>query len=186
MPKNAENPLVSIGMGSKSDRDIVAKAVKVLRTFDIPIEVKVKSAHRTPERMAEYASELGPRGVKLAILVAGGSAHLPGMVEAFGKVVPCLAVPVFRPERGHGDEAKKSSDSMPPGIPLAVFPNNAADRAALFAVQMLGVYDSDLRRKYERYHQDLHDGVIADNDLLEELGFEEWDEMLNQQEAGTA
>jgi len=95
--------------------------------------------------------------------------------------VPVLAVPVRRVERGHGDEARKSSIAMPPGIPLAVFPDNAADRAALYTVRMLATTDEELRERYEASQSKMHDDVAAQDERIQEIG---WDEF--QAELATA
>ncbi len=166
-------PKVAVIMGSVSDADVADKAIEVLEEFEVSYEVGIKSAHRTPNEMLTYAEGLADRGVQIVIALAGGSAHLPGMV-ASSTSVPVLAVPVRRSQRGHGDEAMKSSIAMPPGIPLAVFGDNAADRAALFAVRVLGLKDDDLNKRYQQSQQEMADAVVAQDQSVAELGWKEF------------
>lgn len=168
------SPQVSLVMGSKNDGDIANLAVQVLDQFNVSYEVGIKSAHRTPERMLSYAHSLQARGLKVVIALAGGSAHLPGMI-ASSTELPVLAVPVKRDH--HNDEALKSSIAMPSGIPLAVFPNNGADRAALFAVRILSLSDNQLHLNYLKYIEDMKSQVIEQDALLENLG---WNSYFDQ------
>ncbi len=166
-----KTPLVSIAMGSVSDGDIAEKAMAVLEQFGVYYEVGVKSAHRTPQHMLDYAKGVADRGIKVVIAMAGGSAHLPGMV-ASDTSVPVLAVPIKRFERGHGDEALKSSIAMPPGIPLATFGNNAADRAALFAVRILSLSDTVLQKRYVASQEALTTKVAAQDTEIAKNGWQ--------------
>ena len=172
----SKQPLVAVIMGSVSDGDVAEKALEVLRQFEVPYEVGVKSAHRTPARMLEYAKGVQARGIQIVIAIAGGSAHLPGMV-ASETSLPVLAVPVRRSQKGQGDEARKSSIAMPPGIPLAVFGDNAGDRAALFAVRVLGLSDSELYTKYVNSQSEMTASVAAQDEQIQENGWEKfWSE----------
>ena len=166
-----DQPVVSIVMGSASDADIAAGAVKVLEEFGVRYETTIKSAHRTPSEMISYAEGLSERGIKLVIAFAGGSAHLPGMV-ASSTDVPVLAVPVKRDH--HGDEARKSSIAMPPGVPLSVFGNNAAGNAALFCIRTLALSDNSLRERYAESQQAMARSVRETDKELQKLGWEEW------------
>lgn len=136
---------VGIIMGSDSDLDVMQKAADVLREFGISHEVRIVSAHRTPEWMMEYASSAEERGLKVIIAGAGGSAHLPGMVASHTSL-PVIGVPVKRPDHDH--EALWSMIKMPKGIPLATMPENGADNAALLAVRILALSDDELSKKY--------------------------------------
>jgi len=173
MTDQSQNPFVSVVLGSASDADVADKAVEVLKDFNVPFEVGIKSAHRTPDRMLSYAKDLQGRGVKVVIAIAGGSAHLPGMI-ASETSIPVLAVPVKRPEKGHGDEALKSSIAMPAGIPLAVFPNNGADRAALFAIRMLALNDAKLQRDYLASQLEMKLAVESQDELIQKYGWEDF------------
>ena len=123
------NPKVGIIMGSDSDLDIMKKSAEVLDELGIENEVEVISAHRTPDRMAEYGKSAKQRGLQVIIAGAGGSAHLPGMTAAYTEL-PVVAVPIVR--EGKTDAAIKSSNAMPPGVPLAVMPANGSINAALY------------------------------------------------------
>jgi phosphoribosylaminoimidazole carboxylase PurE protein len=154
---------VGIIMGSDSDLDIMALAAKTLDEFGIANEVRIISAHRTPDKMSEYARAAAGRGLKIIIAGAGGSAHLPGMT-ASETVLPVIAVPVKRDNHDH--EALWSNIKMPGGIPLATMPENGAKNAALLAVRILALSDSVLAEKYKSYVRKLHDDVIQiDNDI---------------------
>lgn len=150
--------VVGVIMGSESDLDVMTGAIEVLREFGVPFEVRVVSAHRTPDRMVEYARTASDRGLKIIIAGAGGSAHLPGMT-ASETALPVLAVPVKRPEHDH--EALWSSVRMPPGIPLATMPENGARNAALFAVEVLALHDAALAAAYQEFRARQHADVVA-------------------------
>lgn len=151
-------PLVGIIMGSDSDLDIMGTAAETLEGFGVLSEVRIISAHRSPDEMAEYAAEAASRGLKVIIAGAGGSAHLPGMTASH-TTLPVLAVPIKRAEGDH--EALWSNIKMPPGVPLATLPENGARNAALLAVEILALSDPELTSKYETFRQEQHDGVIA-------------------------
>jgi phosphoribosylaminoimidazole carboxylase PurE protein len=112
-------PLVGIIMGSDSDLDVMSEAAKILDEFNVPNEVRIISAHRTPDEMMSYAAEAKGRGLKVIIAGAGGSAHLPGMTASHTPL-PVIAIPVKRDHHDH--EALWSNIKMPPGIPLATLP----------------------------------------------------------------
>lgn len=166
-----DQPVVSIVMGSASDADVADAAVKVFEEWGIEYETAIKSAHRTPDEMIAYAEGLAERGIKIVIALAGGSAHLPGMV-ASSTEVPVLAVPVKRAH--HGDEARKSSIAMPPGVPLAVFGDNAAGNAALFCIRTLATTDRELRDRYVESQSAMASSVTETDKELQKLGWQEW------------
>lgn len=168
---NVSSPLIGIIMGSDSDLDIMSEAAKTLDQFEVPYEVRITSAHRTPEWMSEYAKNAEERGLKVIIAGAGGSAHLPGMT-ASDTTLPVIAVPIKRPH--HEDEARKSSIAMPKGIPLAVMPNNAADRAALFAVRILGISGKVLAAKYKSFVKTMNEDALMKDKRLQEVGWKEY------------
>ena len=150
-------PVVGIIMGSESDLDVMSKAADTLKSFGVEYEVRVVSAHRTPDVMAEYAAAAKDRGLKVIVAGAGGSAHLPGMTASHTPL-PVIAVPVKRDNHDH--EALWSSIKMPPGIPLATLPENGAKNAALLAVEILSLSDPELAAKYEAFRQKRHDEVL--------------------------
>lgn len=143
-------PQVGIIMGSKSDLDIMTEAAKILEEFGIEHEVRVLSAHRTPDEAAEYVKTAKDRGLKLIIAGAGGSAHLAGVAAAH-TYLPVLSIPIKR--QGHDHEALFSNIMMPPGVPLAVMPENGGKNTGLMAVAILALSDKELTKKYEDYRQ---------------------------------
>jgi 5-(carboxyamino)imidazole ribonucleotide mutase len=168
------NPLVGIIMGSDSDLDVMSAAAKTLDEFGVANEVRVVSAHRTPDEMASYAREAGGRGIKVIIAGAGGSAHLPGMT-ASETTLPVIAIPIKREHHSH--EAFWSNIKMPPGVPLATMPENGAKNGALLAVRILSLQDSDLAAKYADFVKKQHDAVLEIDAALQEKG---WESLLSQ------
>lgn len=168
------NPLVGIIMGSDSDLDVMSQAAKVLDEFGVANEVRVVSAHRTPDEMVSYAREAAERGLKVIIAGAGGSAHLPGMTTS-ETTLPVIAIPIKREHHGH--EAFWSNIKMPPGVPLATMPENGAKNGALLAVRILALQDSELAQKYADFVKKQHDVVLEIDAALEEKG---WESILNQ------
>lgn len=165
---DAEKPLVGIIMGSTSDLDIMTAAATMLDTFEVPYEVRIISAHRTPDVMNEYAATAQSHGLKIIIAGAGGSAHLPGMTASHTPL-PVLAVPVKRDNHDH--EALWSNVKMPPGIPLATMPENGAKNAALMAVEVLALQDEGLAKRYQAYRQELHDQVVQEDTKVQQQGW---------------
>jgi 5-(carboxyamino)imidazole ribonucleotide mutase len=135
-------PLVGVLMGSESDWPTMKAAVEVLREYGVPFEARVISAHRTPARMAEYASAAHGRGLKVLIAAAGGAAHLPGMVASYTPL-PVVGVPVPVGEL-QGLDALLSIVQMPRGIPVATVAIGNAQNAGLLAVQILATHDPAL------------------------------------------
>lgn len=138
--------LVSVVMGSQSDYPTMQKAIDILQEFHIPHEVKIVSAHRTPQRLYEFASSAADRGVKVIIAGAGGAAHLPGMVASLTHL-PVLGVPV-QSKALSGMDSLLSIVQMPAGVPVATFAigEAGAKNAGLFAVSMLAVSNADLTK----------------------------------------
>lgn len=163
--------IVGIIMGSDSDLDIMSEAAKLLDTFEVPYEVRVISAHRTPDIMDDYAAQAKGRGLKLIIAGAGGSAHLPGMTASHTPL-PVIAVPVKRDNHDH--EALWSNVKMPPGIPLATMPENGARNAALLAVEILSLSDDELAGKYDIFRKRQHDSVIDTDNEITNLGWQKY------------
>lgn len=156
-------------MGSDSDLDIMSEAAKTLEQFMVPYEVRIVSAHRTPDVMVKYAEEARGRGIKIIIAGAGGSAHLPGMTASHTPV-PVLAVPVKRPHHDH--EALWSSVKMPSGIPLATMPENGAKNAALLAVEVLALNDAALASRYDTFREEQHAAVLAVDKEIQKQGWQ--------------
>ncbi len=142
-------PLVSVVMGSKSDSDCMSKAIEVLREFGVDFEAQVLSAHRTPERMFEFAKSAKDRGVEVIIAGAGGAAHLPGMIASLTPL-PVIGVPV--PSRHlSGLDSLLSIVQMPVGVPVASVAIGNSGNAALLAVRILGIRHPDLAQRMVRY-----------------------------------
>jgi phosphoribosylaminoimidazole carboxylase PurE protein len=148
MPRSREtaSPLVGILMGSDSDLPTMGEAAKVLQEFDVPFEIHVSSAHRTPDRVIRFARDAEKRGFRVLIAGAGGAAHLAGVTAAH-TVLPVIGVPI---EGGalHGLDALLSTVQMPGGIPVATVAigKSGARNAGLLAVQILALTDARLRR----------------------------------------
>jgi 5-(carboxyamino)imidazole ribonucleotide mutase len=155
------NPIVSVVMGSESDWDTLRASVEILTRFSIPHEARVVSAHRTPERMVEYALEASGRGIEVIIAGAGGAAHLPGMIASLTSL-PVLGVPV-RSQVLAGVDSLLSIVQMPAGVPMATFAIGlaGATNAALFAARILALHDADLGQRLAEYREEQADKVIA-------------------------
>ncbi len=144
-----KKPVVGIIMGSASDLPIMAEAARVLESLNIPHEVTVVSAHRTPRRAFEYASRAVSRGLKVIIAGAGGAAHLPGVMAAL-TTVPVIGVPIKSANSIEGLDSILSILQMPGGIPVATVGLNAAQNAGILAAQILAVSDKSLARNLSR------------------------------------
>ena len=161
-------PLVGIIMGSDSDWETMREADALLERFGVPREVEVVSAHRTPERMFEYAQGAEARGLKILIAGAGGAAHLPGMVSALSRL-PVLGVPV-QSKALQGLDSLLSIVQMPGGVPTATFAIGAAGakNAALFACRILALHDPDLRRQLEEHRDEEAGAARAGTDRIKQ------------------
>ncbi len=153
------NPKVGIIMGSDSDLGVMQDAANILKEFHVPFEISVVSAHRTPDRMFEYAKSSHARGLKVIIAGAGGAAHLPGMVAAI-TTLPVIGVPVKSSNSIDGWDSILSILQMPNGVPVATVALNAAKNAGLLAIQILATSDHELVKKLEAYKIEMHDQVI--------------------------
>lgn len=141
--------LVGIIMGSDSDLPTMKEAALVLKEFNVPFEIKVVSAHRTPNDMSEYGESAEGRGLKIVIAGAGGSAHLPGMIASH-TILPVIGVPV-QSKCLQGIDSLYSIVQMPPGVPVATVAIGGAKNAGLLAVQMLAINDTTLAAKLHDY-----------------------------------
>ncbi|WAC39984.1 5-(carboxyamino)imidazole ribonucleotide mutase [Pedobacter sp. SL55] len=145
---------VGIIMGSKSDLPVMQDAADICKEFGVDFEITVVSAHRTPDRMVQYAKEAAGRGIKVIIAGAGGAAHLPGMVASI-TTVPVIGVPVKSSNSIDGWDSILSILQMPNGIPVATVALNAAKNAGLLAVQILSTAKPELAEKMQTYKDDL-------------------------------
>ena len=154
-------PMVGVVMGSKSDFEVMSSAVEMLREFGVPHEMRVVSAHRTPDLLFEYAEMAQSRGLRAIIAGAGGAAHLPGMLAA-KTLVPVLGVPVPATSL-QGMDSLLSIVQMPKGVPVATFAigRAGAANAALFAVEMLAAADEGLREKLASWRDVRKKEVLA-------------------------
>lgn len=159
---------VGIIMGSKSDLNIMNDAADIMKAFEIEFEITVVSAHRTPERMFNYAKEAASRGIKVIIAGAGGAAHLPGMVASI-TTLPVIGVPVKSSNSIDGWDSILSILQMPNGIPVATVALNAAKNAGLLAVQILATADNSLVTKMQDYKDELRKKVEESATDLENL-----------------
>lgn len=159
-------------MGSDSDLPTMEKAIAVCADFSVSYEVAIISAHRTPTRMVEYASNAHHRGIKVIIAGAGGAAHLPGMVASLTPL-PVIGVPVTTRQL-KGVDSLYSIVQMPRGIPVATVAIGNAQNAGLLAVQILATNNSQLQSKVEQYRQDLSRMVLEKQEQLDRLGYKDY------------
>jgi phosphoribosylaminoimidazole carboxylase len=168
---------VGIIMGSDSDLPVMQSAAEILQLFGIAYELTVVSAHRTPERMVEYAQTAHQRGLRVIIAGAGGAAHLPGMVASLTPL-PVIGVPV-KGSATDGLDSLLSIVQMPRGIPVATVAIQNATNAGLLAVRILGLSSPELVDKMLDYQKGLKEMVLEKAERLEQLG---WQEYLKQQQ----
>lgn len=152
-------------MGSISDLKVMQGAIDILKRFEIPYEVEIVSAHRTPQRMVDYASSANERGLKVIIAGAGGAAHLPGMVASC-TVLPVIGVPVKSSNSIDGWDSVLSILQMPNGVPVATVALNTSQNAGILAVQILGTGNSEINTRLLEYKEELKSKVAQMNDEL--------------------
>jgi 5-(carboxyamino)imidazole ribonucleotide mutase len=149
-----QTALVGIIMGSDSDLSIMQAAADILTHFQIPFELTVVSAHRTPQRMFDYAQSAKERAIKVIIAGAGGAAHLPGMVASL-TTLPVIGVPIKSSNSIDGWDSILSILQMPNGVPVATVALNAAKNAGILAAQIIGAFDETTGKKIADYKQQL-------------------------------
>jgi len=152
--------MIGIIMGSQSDLAIMQQAADFLKSLEIPYELTVVSAHRTPERMFEYAKSAKQRGLKVIIAGAGGAAHLPGMVASC-TVLPVIGVPILSSNSIDGWDSVLSILQMPSGIPVATVALNGAANAGILAAKIIGASDPEISEKLQKYQDSLKDKVLG-------------------------
>jgi len=160
----SNNPLVGIIMGSDSDYETMKHAADMLKEFNVEYEIKIVSAHRTPDLMASYSKEAHTRGIKVIIAGAGGAAHLPGMTAAFSPL-PVIGVPV-QSKSLNGLDSLLSIVQMPGGVPVATVAIGQAKNAGLLAIQILAVSNENLMEKVLDYKEKIRNESIRKNDNL--------------------
>lgn len=163
---------IGIIMGSDSDLKVMAEAAKVLDDFGVEYELTIVSAHRTPERLFEYAKTAKQRNIKIIIAGAGGAAHLPGMVAAI-TTVPVIGVPI-KTKALKGVDSLYSIVQMPAGIPVATVAINGGTNAGLLAVEILSSFDNDIDKKIVEYRENLKNTVLDKAKKLENIGYEQY------------
>ena len=163
-------PLVGIIMGSSSDFAVMSEAAQILEKLEIPFEINVVSAHRTPEKMMEYAGAAHMRGLKVIIAGAGGAAHLPGMVAAVTPL-PVVGVPVKSSNSIDGWDSILSILQMPNGVPVATVALNAAQNAGIIAAQILGTSDVNIQNRIISFKEELKNKVSQSQKELPDKGF---------------
>ena len=169
-----EKPLAGILMGSDSDLPTMAQAAQTLEDFEIPFDIRVLSAHRSPRLAVEYAESARERGLRVIICGAGRAAHLAGVVAAH-TTLPVLGVPI---DGGplNGVDALYATVQMPPGIPVGTLSigSHGARNAALLAAKIISLNDERLARRLEEYKQSLEDGVVQKNERLLKVGWKNY------------
>lgn len=162
-------PLVGIIMGSQSDLKIMRKAADFLSEVDVPYEITIVSAHRTPERMVEYATSARTRGLRVIIAGAGGAAHLPGMIASMTSL-PVIGVPVKSSNSIDGWDSILSILQMPGGVPVATVALDGSKNAGILAAQIIGSSDSAVAERLDKYKENLKKRVLATAADLEKSG----------------
>jgi 5-(carboxyamino)imidazole ribonucleotide mutase len=152
--------LISIVMGSDSDLPVMRQAAEMLEKFDLEYEIDIVSAHRTPEKLYDFASNAHTRGIEVIIAGAGGAAHLPGMIAAISPL-PVIGVPIKSSNSLDGWDSILSILQMPGGVPVATVALNGAKNAGILAAQIVSSMDNSLRNKIIQYKQELKEQVIS-------------------------
>lgn len=155
----SNQPLVGIIMGSDSDLKIMQAAADILKHFEVPFEITIVSAHRTPLRMVEYASSAVDRGLRIIIAGAGGAAHLPGMIASL-TTLPVIGVPIKSSNSIDGWDSVLSILQMPNGVPVATVALNAAKNAGILAAEVLGISDKNLSGKLSAFKNEMKEEVL--------------------------
>ncbi len=159
METTTSSPLVGIIMGSDSDLSVMQAAADVLKQFEIDYEITIVSAHRTPQRMFDYATAARERGLKVIIAGAGGAAHLPGMIASI-TTLPVIGVPIKSSNSLDGWDSILSILQMPNGVPVATVALNAAKNAGILAAEILGIHDASISEKLFQLKKSMREEVI--------------------------
>ncbi len=157
-------------MGSKSDLSVMAEAASILEELEVPFEVTIVSAHRTPHRMMEYAEKARDRGIQVIIAGAGGAAHLPGMVASI-TTLPVIGVPVKSSNSIDGWDSVLSILQMPGGVPVATVALNGAKNAGILAAQIIGSTDQTVAGKLQTYKDEMREKVEEAAQKIEIMGY---------------
>lgn len=167
-----DKPQIGIIMGSDSDLPIMKDAAEILDEMNVPYELTVVSAHRTPERLYEYAKTAIDRNLSVIIAGAGGAAHLPGMVASMTEL-PVIGVPI-KTSTLNGLDSLLSIVQMPPGVPVATVAIGGAKNAGILAAEILGCKDEAVRKEVSKYKKNMKDAVLGKAQKLEDIGFSKY------------
>ena len=160
-------------MGSDSDLPIMRNAADILKQFNVPFELTIVSAHRTPERLFEFAQNAHQRGIRVIIAGAGGAAHLPGMVASLSPL-PVIGVPIKSSNSIDGWDSVLSILQMPGGVPVATVALDGAKNAGILAAQIIGSADEAVRNRISQYKEELKAGVAQKYNKLAAVGYEDY------------
>jgi 5-(carboxyamino)imidazole ribonucleotide mutase len=166
------NTKVGILMGSDSDLEIMAETAKILEEFNVPYDIAVSSAHRSPEVVHRYVTNAKKNGIKILIAGAGGAAHLAGVIASL-TTLPVIGIPI-KAKNLDGLDSLLSTVNMPPGVPVATVGINSTKNAGLLAVQILAISDKNLEEKLIFYKQRLSDETEAKGEKLSKIGFKKY------------
>jgi 5-(carboxyamino)imidazole ribonucleotide mutase len=162
--------MVGIIMGSDSDLPIMKEAADILKQFSVEFELTIVSAHRTPQRLFDYAATAKDRGIKVIIAGAGGAAHLPGMVASITPL-PVIGVPIKSSNSIDGWDSILSILQMPNGIPVATVALNAAKNAGILAASIIGIENETVSQQVSKYKNELSDAVIKKAEAVKSSGW---------------
>ncbi len=162
------SPVVGIIMGSQSDLKVMVEAENMLKNFEVPYELEIVSAHRTPQKMNDYANQAKVRGIKIIIAGAGGAAHLPGMVASL-TTLPVIGVPIPT-EHLSGVDSLYSIVQMPKGIPVATVAIGNATNAALLAIEILAISNEQIADKLESFRSEQTASIHEHNSAIARKG----------------
>lgn len=163
-------PQISIVMGSDSDLKVMKEAAEILEKLEVPFEISIISAHRTPEKMFEYAKSAAERGIQVIIAGAGGAAHLPGMIASVTPL-PVIGVPIRSSNSIDGWDSLLSIVQMPAGVPVATVAVNGAVNAGILSAQILSVRHDDIRHRITSFKNELSEKVAQKAAILDEKGY---------------
>ncbi len=163
---------VAIVMGSDSDLPVMQEAAKLLEELEVPYFISIVSAHRTPDRLVDFANTAADQGHEVIIAGAGGAAHLPGMIAAHTHL-PVIGVPV-KSSNLSGVDSLYSIVQMPPGVPVASMAINGANNAGIMAASILSLSDKALSERLQAYKKNMEETVLAKADKLEEKGYKDY------------
>lgn len=166
-------PQISIIMGSDSDLPIMRQAADFLTEMEIPFELTIVSAHRTPDRLFNFSKKAHSRGIKVVIAGAGGAAHLPGMVASLSPL-PVIGVPIKSSNSIDGWDSVLSILQMPSGVPVATVALNGAKNAGILAAQILGSSDEEIQKKIISYKKKLSNEVAKKYKKLDKIGYQNY------------